>query len=151
MQHLTVPDIKVQTLEPLLWEALNRVIDPCSQVAQVPAGLVDMGMIESVHILTPQDDAQAGYSVEVRFGLTEPGCMMAVSLMPQIRQVILAVPFVHQVKVNLLTDFVWSAERMSVSLQERLAQQKRFQPSLKVSPSAQPLQFHAPVRRDHSA
>jgi metal-sulfur cluster biosynthetic enzyme len=131
-----------QVLQTRLWAALNLVLDPCSEVAQVPAGLVDMGMIDSVHILNPEDGARTGYSIEVRFGLTEPGCMMSVSLMPQIQQALLAVPFVSQVKVRLLTDFVWSTERMSASLRQRLSQRQQSHLPSQTSPLAQPLKFH---------
>jgi metal-sulfur cluster biosynthetic enzyme len=151
MKYPTRSNADARALEPQLWDALNRVIDPCSEVAQVPAGLVDMGMIDSVHVLPSHGEVQTGYCVEVRFGLTEPGCMMAISLMPQIRQALLALPLVNQVKVNLLTDFVWSTERMSASLQERLAQQKQSSPSLQASPLAQPLRFHAPNLKGHAA
>jgi metal-sulfur cluster biosynthetic enzyme len=146
MQKLLSPgDQENQALHLQLMQAINGVLDPCSEVAKMPAGLVDMGMIDSVHIHQLDQPTGKSLHVEVQFGLTEPGCMMAVSLMPKIRQAVLAVPGVDSTKVNLLPAFVWSADRMEASLRARLGQinpshQEATQSQTAVS--SMPINFH---------
>jgi metal-sulfur cluster biosynthetic enzyme len=121
-------------------KAINDVLDPCSEVASTPIGLVDMGMIESVQLQAQGGSVNPAWHAEIRFGLTEPGCMMAVSLMPKIRQAVLSVKGVSTVQVNLLPDFVWNPTQLENSL-KRYSHQSGNLDSSSIRTSSQPIHF----------
>jgi metal-sulfur cluster biosynthetic enzyme len=120
-------------------EAINRVTDPCSEVAGVPAGLVDMGLVSSLALTPAADDQGMRFDIDLRIGLTEPSCLMGASFLPRLREALTAMEEVHHVHVGLDPDYVWSAASMSASLRERLAQRQSAQ--------TRPLQFRAPQDR----
>ncbi|MCG8442306.1 MAG: iron-sulfur cluster assembly protein, partial [Caulobacterales bacterium] len=52
---------------------LNTIIDPCSEAAGAPAGLADMGLIDSIEI----EEAEEGARVRIALCVTHPTCLMA--------------------------------------------------------------------------
>jgi metal-sulfur cluster biosynthetic enzyme len=100
-------------------EALNTVTDPCSLVAGVRAGLVDMGLVSSVEIA---GNAHDGFQVRVMLGLTEPSCLMGHAFVPQARAALAAVPNVIgvEVKMDFKLPFIWNEAHMTPEYRARL-------------------------------
>jgi metal-sulfur cluster biosynthetic enzyme len=98
-------------------EVLNAIIDPCSRMANEPAGLVDMGMVNIIE-MTPKGD---GADIFVELQLTEPTCIMGNFFIPKAIEGIKALPGVGEVRVFLNQDFGWSEARMSKDYRARLA------------------------------
>lgn len=83
---------------------LNGIIDPCSEVAGNPAGLIDMGLIRDLRI----EPAEAG-SVVVHGAVrvTEPGCLMGAVFLREARERLEKLPGVMRVALELSQDFDW--------------------------------------------
>lgn len=97
-------------------DALNRVIDPCSIGREVPAGLIDMGMVKSVTV----EDAHAQITVR----LTSPGCQLQTWFDERITTEVTQLPEIRHVDIAWSTVFDWSDDDMSEPLKVRL-QHKR--------------------------
>ena len=95
-------------------EVLNTITDPCSLVAGVRAGLVDMGLVSSVEV--------DGGCVRVTLGLTEPGCLMGHAFLPQAKEALEALPGVSSVEVRLdhHLPFTWNESRMTPEYRAKL-------------------------------
>jgi metal-sulfur cluster biosynthetic enzyme len=98
-------------------EVLDSVIDPCSGVAGVPAGLRDMGLVKGVAI-SPEAE---GARVEVRLRLTHPSCIMGPLFIESVEHGLLELPGVASARVSIDTDYSWSEEAMEPAYRERLA------------------------------
>ncbi|MEO0435654.1 MAG: putative Fe-S cluster assembly protein SufT [Pseudomonadota bacterium] len=88
--------------EEQLWEALETVFDP-----EIPVDLVNLGLIYELKI-----DQTTG-TVSVAMTLTAPGCGMGPVLVGDVEIRLALVPFVKQVKVDLVFDPPWNREMMS--------------------------------------
>jgi metal-sulfur cluster biosynthetic enzyme len=95
--------------------ALDQVLDPCSEVAGVPAGLSEMGLVRSLEI----EESPAGTVVRVAIGVTEPTCLMGPSLAHGARDRLGALPGVARVEVTLSTDD-WTPADMTDDYRDRL-------------------------------
>jgi metal-sulfur cluster biosynthetic enzyme len=117
LEHAS-PDARMLEKDQVL-EALNNVTDPCSLVAGVRAGLVDMGLVSSVDI---DGDVHTGFRVHVVLGLTEPSCLMGHAFIPQARAALIALPNVTsvEVKMDYQLPFTWNEGRMTPEYRARL-------------------------------
>jgi metal-sulfur cluster biosynthetic enzyme len=101
--------------------ALDTVRDPCSEVAGVPAGILEMGLVRSLDV----HDGPDGALVRVAIGVTEPTCLMGPSFVSGARERLAAVPGVARVEVTLSSDPDWSPLDMSPDYRARLAEHRR--------------------------
>jgi metal-sulfur cluster biosynthetic enzyme len=103
-------------IEAAVRTALDTVVDPCSEVVGVPAGLVEMGLVRELEVET----AEAGATVRVTIGVTEPTCLMGPALASGARERVSAVPGVTRVEVTLCDDD-WMPSDMAPAYRARLA------------------------------
>lgn len=92
--------------EQQVWDALETIYDP-----EIPINLVSLGLIYKVEV--DQDANQ----VNIDMTLTAPGCGMGPVLVGDVEYRVSLVPFVNNVKVNLVFDPPWSREMMSEEAQ----------------------------------
>ncbi|WP_100656004.1 putative Fe-S cluster assembly protein SufT [Alteromonas flava] len=92
--------------EQQVWQALESVYDP-----EIPINLVSLGLIYSVNI------DQGKRLVTIAMTLTAPGCGMGPVLVGDVEYRVKMVPFVDDVKVDLVFDPPWSREMMSEEAQ----------------------------------
>jgi metal-sulfur cluster biosynthetic enzyme len=115
-------------LQPLsvmsVYAALNQVLDPCSVVAGVPAGLVDMGLINHVAITFMSSGDLSNCQVSVTLQLTEPGCLMAHAFIPAIHNAVKKLPGAPQSQVRLDPHAVWDESCMTPDYRARLNQHR---------------------------
>lgn len=97
-------------------DVLNSIIDPCSQVAGVAAGLVEMGLVRSLTVV----ETAEGTAIGLTIGVTEPGCLMGAPFANEARKRLLALPGVASVEVALDHTFDWTPGDMSPEYQARL-------------------------------
>ncbi|MGH9030709.1 MAG: metal-sulfur cluster assembly factor [Acidimicrobiia bacterium] len=97
--------------------ALDDVTDPCSEVAGLPAGIVEMGLV--THLAVDQSPNGAIVSLAIR--VTEPTCLMGPSLASGARARVEALPGVARVDVTLSDDNEWVPAAMSAEYRGRLA------------------------------
>lgn len=104
-------------IEALIKDELNAIVDPCSVVAGAPAGIVELGLVRKLTI-TPRGE---GYSVLVRIGVTEPGCLMGASFAVKARERLGAMPGIVSVDVQLDHAAEWEPTDIDPAYGERLA------------------------------
>ncbi len=97
--------------------ALDGVVDPCSEVAGVPAGLFEMGLVRSLTVENGPD----GAVVHIAIGVTEPTCLMGPSLAAGARERVGALPGVAAVEITLSDDDDWMPSDMTPEYRARLA------------------------------
>jgi metal-sulfur cluster biosynthetic enzyme len=95
------------------WDAMRRVIDPCSAGQGVPTNLIDMGMVKEIRA---EDD---GMVVELR--LTHPICFQATAIVDQIDAVMAELADGLQTRIEIDYAAEWWPEMMSANARERLA------------------------------
>jgi metal-sulfur cluster biosynthetic enzyme len=101
-------------------QILNTVVDPCSEAAGVPLGLIDMGIVESVAI--------DGDAVSVTLLPTFPGCIYTAIFADEIARRVGELDSAAAVSVELsTTGSIWDEERMTPAAQELLAASRRRQ------------------------
>jgi len=96
---------------------LNEILDPCSVVAGAPAGLDEMGLVRALSV----KEAPGGVAIEMRIGVTEPGCMMGASFAIKARERLEALAGVVAVDVQLDHTADWEPADMDPGYAERLA------------------------------
>ncbi len=92
--------------EKQVWQALESVYDP-----EIPINLVSLGLIYNVDI------QQQSHAVVINMTLTAPGCGMGPVLVGDVEYRVKMVPFVEDVKVDLVFDPPWSRDMMSEEAQ----------------------------------
>jgi metal-sulfur cluster biosynthetic enzyme len=85
---------------PALWDALRDVIDP-----EIPLSVVDMGLIVDVR--------QRAGVVELQLTFTAMGCPAVDFIMDDIRERLLREAGVHEVRIEVVWDPVWTKARLS--------------------------------------
>jgi len=95
---------------------LNEILDPCSEVAGAPAGIEEMGLIRGLSV----SDVPGGVAVEVRIGVTEPGCMMGASFAIRARERLEALAGVVAVDVQLDHRADWQPADLAPAYARRL-------------------------------
>ncbi len=96
---------------------LNTIVDPCSVVAGVAAGIDEMGLVRHLEMC----EGPQGTTVRVVIGVTEPGCLMGVPFANETQKRLRALPGVASVEVTLDHAHDWMPEDMSREYQDRLA------------------------------
>ena len=96
--------------------ALNSVTDPCSLVAGVRAGLVDMGLVTGIAL----DETPGRTTVRVRIGLTEPSCLMGHAFVPQATQALRDLSGGAEVEVKLDPTLDWDESKLTPAYRARL-------------------------------
>jgi metal-sulfur cluster biosynthetic enzyme len=85
---------------PALWDALREVNDP-----EMPVSIVDMGLIVDLK----QQDGR----VDLKLTFTAMGCPATEFIMDDIRDRLLREPCVHDVRIEIVWDPVWTKARLS--------------------------------------
>ncbi len=96
---------------------LNQILDPCSVVAGAPAGIDEMGLVRGLSL----NEAPGGVAIEVRIGVTEPGCMMGASFAIKARERLEALAGVAAVDVQLDHRADWDPADIDPAYATRLA------------------------------
>ncbi len=96
---------------------LNEILDPCSIVAGAQAGIEEMGLVRRLRMR----DAPGGVAVELRIGVTEPGCMMGASFAIKARERVEALAGVVSVDVELDHAADWEPSDIDPEYADRLA------------------------------
>ena len=96
----------------LLWDQLRTVFDP-----EIPANIVDLGLIYDVQVEKLADDSRA---VTVIMTLTAPGCGMGEILVEDVRDKAAIIPTVSKTEVELVFDPPWNREMMTEAAQLEL-------------------------------
>ncbi|MEZ4241643.1 MAG: iron-sulfur cluster assembly protein [Myxococcota bacterium] len=89
-----------------VWDALRTCYDP-----EIPLNIVELGLIYELKLLEPEEGE--GVDIEVVMTLTAPGCGMGQVLADDVQAKLVALPGVHEVRVELTFDPPWGPERMS--------------------------------------
>lgn len=101
---------------------LNAIIDPCSEAAGAPVGLVDMGLVRDVE-LTVTDD---GVAAHVVIGVTEIGCIMAAPFLHDAQRRLDELEDLATVEVVQDQAFDWVPEDMAPAYREHLAHRRSW-------------------------
>lgn len=104
------------SLERRIWEALDRVEDP-----ELPISVTDLGLIQGVTV--------EGRSVRVRMIPTYSACPAIEVMRGDIRQRLLEIQDVDEVKVDLSFEEPWTMDRMTDRGRQRLIQHGLSLPS----------------------
>ena len=99
-------------LVPRVYEALGRVVDPCSIATGVPITLADMGLVEGVVV--------DGREVHVRLRVTSPFCMQIGIMQERIREVLRDVYGIDAVHLEVDDGTAWLPSMMAPDAQRRL-------------------------------
>ena len=86
-------------------ELLNGIVDPCSDAAGNPMGLVDMGLIRNLCVVDA-GDGRVAVSADVR--VTDPHCLMGAVFTHEVRKRLSALPDVASHDVRLSRNFDWT-------------------------------------------
>lgn len=120
-----------QPIHHRILEALDDVVDPCSEMAGAPTGLVHMGLVHELHVTSGSN----GYEVRVVLAVTEPGCQMGVIFVHQARKNLESLGGIGSVDVSLTSELpageIWDEGQMSSVAQRALVsiRQDRLRPS----------------------
>lgn len=104
---LELPDInEVEgSVEDKIWQQLRTCYDP-----EIPVNIADLGLVYNCAI-TPLGKNQ--FNAEVVMTLTAPGCGMGPVLVEEIKEKLLMINGMQEVKVELVFDPPWSREMMT--------------------------------------
>jgi metal-sulfur cluster biosynthetic enzyme len=92
---------------------LNAIIDPCSVAAEVPIGIVEMGIVESVHV--------EGQAVSITLLPTFPGCLYTAVFSEEITRKLSELDWPGEITIDLQgKGSIWDEDRMSPAARERL-------------------------------
>jgi metal-sulfur cluster biosynthetic enzyme len=124
-------------------DALDAVHDPCSEVAGVPAGLIEMGLVRALEV----EPTPEGSAVRVAIRVTEPTCLMGPSLAAGARERLAALPGVAHVEVTLSDDNNWMPSAMTPEYRARLEEHRaarRGTIEVRETPLGSPVRMHRP-------
>lgn len=96
---------------------LNAIIDPCSQTAGAPAGLIDMGLVRE-SVMEPLQ--QGGYRARVKLSITHPFCLMAGVFLNEVEKRLRELPEVRELDVSMDTETLWTPQLMTQEYRVRL-------------------------------
>jgi len=98
---LILSPIEISLLQGEVIEHLRSVYDP-----EIPVNIYDMGLIYDI-------DVSPMGVVEIQMTLTSPGCPVAGTLPPEVREKAAAVPGVTEAKVELVWEPPWNMDMMT--------------------------------------
>jgi probable FeS assembly SUF system protein SufT len=90
--------------EQLVWDQLRGVYDP-----EIPVNVVDLGLIYECKI----SEGNEAHNIELKMTMTAPGCGMADVLKNDIQRRLSGLPFVKDVRVEVVFDPPWTPARMT--------------------------------------
>ncbi len=93
--------IEITVLKGEILEALRTIYDP-----EIPVNIYELGLIYDIDI---SPDAV----VNITMTLTSPGCPVAGSLPPEVREKAASVPGVREANVDVVWEPPWNLEMMS--------------------------------------
>lgn len=96
---------------------LEEIVDPCSRAVGAPAGLVSMGLVLDVSV----SGTPGAAIVNVKLGITEPGCLMQGIFTAAAERAIRALPGVIDVNVRIDHGHVWDPDAMTAEYRARLS------------------------------
>lgn len=104
---LELPDVNATegSVEDKVWQQLRTCYDP-----EIPVNIADLGLVYNCNV-TPLGKNQ--YNAEVVMTLTAPGCGMGPVLVEEIKEKLLMIHGMQEVKVDLVFDPAWSREMMT--------------------------------------
>ena len=102
-----VPPEDGKVAQDQVWQTLSTIHDP-----EIPVNIVDLGLIYDVE--------ESEGEVNVTMTLTSPGCGMGPVLVRDVEERVQQVPFVTDVKVDVVFDPPWSRDMMSEEAQLEL-------------------------------
>jgi metal-sulfur cluster biosynthetic enzyme len=115
----------LQASEPTIREAiaarLEAIVDPCSAAANLPAGLVSMGLVREISV----DERSDGVHARVTLCITEPGCMMGAIFQVNVKQALEALPEIVDAEVEVDYGYVWGPDDLEPEYRRRLAETRR--------------------------
>jgi metal-sulfur cluster biosynthetic enzyme len=97
---------------------LHEVIDPCSAATRVPLSIVEMGMIESVEIVSR--------NVVVSLRMTSPLCHALPYFQMEVERVLAGITGVDGVKCTFDYGGNWQPDNMTLGAKRKLADQREF-------------------------
>ena len=106
---------------------LQEVIDPCSAATRVPLSIVEMGMIESVEVVSG--------NVVVALRMTSPLCHALPYFQMEVERVLAGITGIDGVKCTFDHGGNWQPDNMTVGAQRKLADQREFVRSRAVKPA----------------
>jgi metal-sulfur cluster biosynthetic enzyme len=109
-------------LESELVASMNAIIDPCSAATATPAGLVDMGLLQSLEC---RPTADGRFRCTVRICVTHAFCMMVGLFVHEIETRLRADARIADVQVEIDHSIIWTEERLSPEYRARLEAQRR--------------------------
>ena len=110
-ESIQIPkDVKVDDVEPLVWDVLRTCYDP-----EIPVNIVELGLIYRCQV--DPFDAHGDVRVTIDMTLTAPGCGMGEAIANEVCDKVLALPRVQDITVNLVFDPPWSRAMMSEEAQ----------------------------------
>jgi probable FeS assembly SUF system protein SufT len=104
-QAQPAPAAPVPFSEKLVWDQLKTVFDP-----EIPVNIVDLGLVFSCQIMPAES---GGQKIEIKMGMTAPGCGMGDVLRADIERKLSQLPEVRQVHAEIVFDPPWNPSRMS--------------------------------------
>ena len=104
-QAQPAPAAPVPFSEKLVWDQLKTVFDP-----EIPVNIVDLGLVFSCQIMPAES---GGQKIEIKMGMTAPGCGMGDVLRADIERKLSQLPEVRQVHAEIVFDPPWHPSRMS--------------------------------------
>ncbi len=96
-----------ETLEEKVIGRLRSVFDP-----EIPVNLYDLGLIYRID-LQPAKTADGKYDLAIDMTLTAPGCPVAGQMPEMVRQAVVNLPELDDIKVELVWEPPWDKSRMS--------------------------------------
>jgi len=99
-------EVKAVTEEQVV-EVLKSVYDP-----EIPVSVVDLGLVEEVKV--------EGSEVTIKMLLTAPGCPMVGYIFGKVRQAVLGLPGVKEVRVEVVREKTWTPDRLTEEGRRRL-------------------------------
>jgi metal-sulfur cluster biosynthetic enzyme len=97
---------------------LHEVIDPCSAATRVPLSIVEMGMIQSVEIVSR--------NVVVSLCMTSPLCHALPYFQMEVERVLAGITGVDGVKCTFDDGGNWQPDNMTLGAKRKLADQREF-------------------------
>jgi metal-sulfur cluster biosynthetic enzyme len=95
-----------------VWQALERVVDPCSIATGVPINLVAMGLVKEVR--------REGGQVYIALRLTSPICWQAANILRQINEQVSRVQGVGRVECEIDPYAEWTPDMIESRYRSRL-------------------------------
>ena len=95
--------------------ALKDCYDP-----EIPVNIVDLGLIYEIRLNPLPEQSPDSQEVEVVMTMTSPGCPAHAQIGDQVKERILKMPGVNDVKVEVVWMPPWGPERLSAAAKKQL-------------------------------